>query len=104
MRVKDLKWILSKLPDDMAIVIPVIDEYDANRIYGFRKVRTAGVLISEGEEDREVLCLNAAADGHDIADQVYFSGRDVGVEKILFGTSKYNEKARQMRNKLLKEY
>lgn len=91
MRVKDLKWILSKLPDDMAIVIPVIDEDDTNRIYGFRKVRTAGVLISEGEEDREVLCLNAADNGHDIADQVYFSGRDVGVEKILFGKSKFDK-------------
>lgn len=104
MRVKDLKRVLNTLPDNMLVIMPVIDEDDANHIYGFRKIRTAGVLISEGEEDREVLCLNAAADGQDIADQVHFSGRDVGVEKILFGTSKYNEKARQMWNKLLKEY
>lgn len=92
MRVKDLKNILEQLPDDMAVIIPVIDEEDANRIYGFRHVRTAGVLISEGEQDQEVLCLNAAADRQDIADQVYFSGRDVGVKEILFGVSKYDEK------------
>ena len=90
MRVKDLKHILEQLPDDMAVIIPVIDEEDANHIYGFRYVRTAGVLISEGEQDREVLCINAAADGQDIADQVYFSGRDVGIKEILFGVSKYD--------------
>ena len=90
MRVKDLKHILEQLPDDMAVIIPVIDEEDANHIYGFRHVRTAGVLISEGEQDREVLCLNAAADCYDIADQVYFSGRGVGVKEILFGVSKYD--------------
>ena len=89
MRVKDIKHILEQLPDDMAVIIPVIDEEDANHIYGFRRVRTAGVLISEAEQDREVLCLNAAADGQDIADQVYFSGRDVGVKEVLFGTSKF---------------
>ena len=84
MRVKDLKHILEQLPDDMAVIIPVIDEEDANHIYGFRHVRTAGILISEGEQDREVLCLNAAADGQDIADQVHLSGRDVGVKEILY--------------------
>ena len=92
MRVKNLKHILEQLPDDMAVTIPVIDEEDANHIYGFRHVRTAGVLISEGEHDREVLCLNAAADMQDIADQVHFSGRDVGVKSILFGMSKYDKK------------
>ena len=91
MRVKDLKRILEQLPDDMAVIIPVIDEEDANHIYGFRHVRTAGVLISEGEQDREVLCLNAAADCYDIADQVYFSGRDVGVKNVLFGTSRFEK-------------
>ena len=94
MRVKELKHILKQLPDDMAVIIPVIDEEDANHIYGFRHVRTAGILISEGEQDQEVLCLNAAADGQDIADQVYFSGKssDVGVKEVLFGVSKYDEK------------
>ena len=90
MRVKDLKHILEQLPDDMTVIIPVIDEEDANHIYGFRHVRTAGVLISEGEQDREAFCLNAAADGQDIADQVYFSGRDVGVKEIRFGVSMYD--------------
>ena len=85
MRVKDLKHILEQLPDDMAVIIPVIDEEDANHIYGFRHVRTAGVLVSEGERDREVLCLNASADMMDIADQVHLSGRDVGVKSVLFG-------------------
>lgn len=97
MRVKDLKHILEQLPDDMAVIIPVIDEEDANHIYGFRYARTAGVLISEGERDREVLCLNAAADMKDIADQVHLSGRDVGVKEILFGCRAGNE----MLNKLL---
>ena len=91
-RIKDLKHIIEQLPDDMAVIIPVIDEEDANHIYGFRHVRTAGVLISEREKDQEVLCLNAAADEHDIADQVYFSGRDVGVKEVLFGYSKYDRK------------
>ena len=90
MRVKDLKDILNQLPDDMPVIIPVIDEDDANHIYGFRYVRTAGILTSQGEKDYRVLCLNAA-DKKDIADQVYLSGKDVGVEKVLYGTSKYEE-------------
>ena len=97
MQVKDLKHILEQLPDDMAVIIPVIDEEDANHIYDFRHVRTAGVLVSEGEQDREILCLNAAADRQDIADQVHLSGRDVGVKEILFGCRAGNE----MLNKLL---
>lgn len=60
------------------------------RIFGFRFVRTAGLLSSEGEEYRTVLCLNAAKD-EDIADQVHFSGKDVSVDKILFGQSKYDK-------------
>ena len=90
MCVKDLKKILKELPDDMPIIIPVIDENDANHIYGFRHVRTAGVLESYGEDN--ACCLNAAADGQDIADQVHFSGRDVSVKSILFGVSKYDRK------------
>lgn len=90
MRVKDLKKILNELPDDMPIIIPVIDKNDANHIYGFRHVRTAGVLTSYGEED--ACCLNAAADRQDIADQVHFCGLDVGVKNILFGVSKFDKK------------
>lgn len=37
------------------------------------------------------------ADRQDIADQVYFSGKDVGVKEILFGCRAGNE----MLNKLL---
>lgn len=92
MLVKYLKKILNDLPNDMPIIIPVIDEDNANHIYGFRYVRTAGELACYSEQDREVLCLNAAADGQDIADQVYFSGQDVSVNKILFGVSKYEKK------------
>lgn len=92
MRIKDLKNIINTLPDDMIIVMPVIDEEDVNHIYGFRKIRTAGILVCTGEEDSEALCLNAAAGSLDIADQVHFSGRDVGVKEILFGgVSKYDE-------------
>ena len=95
MKVKDLKRILNQIPDDMVIVVPVIDEYDANKIFGFRYMRTAGVLICEGEKDREVLCLSAAADDQDIADQVHFSGKsnDIGVKEVLFGHSKFERGA-----------
>lgn len=90
MLVKNLKDILDQLPDDMPVIIPVIDEDDCNRIFGFRYIRTAGILTSQGEKDDRVFCLNAA-DKENIADQVYFSGKDVGVEKVLYGTSKYEE-------------
>lgn len=102
MQVKDLKVILSKLPDDMPIIVPVIDEDDANHIYGFRYVRTAGELTCESEQDREVLCLNAAADGQDIADQIHFSGKDVSVKNVLFGVSKF-ENLSEAAKKVYKE-
>lgn len=63
MRVKDLKNIINQLPDDMLVVMPVIDENNANHIYGFRRVRTAGVLTCNGEEDRNALCLNSSESG-----------------------------------------
>ena len=91
MRIKDLKRIIDKLPDDMLVVIPVIDEDNANRIYGFRKVRTAGILTCDAEEDTEALCFNAATNDYDIADQVHFSGRDVDTVKVLFGESKFRK-------------
>ena len=91
MRVGELKEILKNLPDDMLIVIPVVDEDNVNSIYGFRKVRTAGILTCEYEceDEREVFCLNGTMDGMDLADQVYFSGRDVDVTKVLYGESTY---------------
>ena len=84
MQVKDLKKILNSLPDEMIVVVPVIDENDVNKIYGFRKVRTAGILGCEFEERNTALCLNGATDGQDIADQVHFSGCDVNVLDILY--------------------
>ncbi len=92
LRVKDLKAILEGLPDDMLVIIPVVDEDNVNRMCGFRKVRTAGILEDEDEDenDQRVLCLNGAKDGADIADQVHFSGRDVSVTAVLYGYSKYD--------------
>ena len=67
MTVKDLKEIVNKLPDDMEVIIPVIDEYNADDIQAFRLVRTAGVLEADGE--RPALCLNSSSGGN-ISDQV----------------------------------
>lgn len=77
----------------MPVVIPVIDEDDVNHIYGFHYVRTAGELTCEYDREPKVLCLNAAADGQDIADQIYFSGKgeNIGIKKIFFGMSKCNK-------------
>lgn len=84
MRVKDLKNIINQLPDDMLVVMPVIDENNANHIYGFRRVRTAGVLTCNGEEDRNALCLNSSESGQDIVDQVGLSGKDVDAIKLFY--------------------
>ena len=92
LRVKDLKTILEKLPDDMLVIIPVMDADDVNNIDGFRRVRTVGILVDEYEDvcDRKVLCLNGAANGADIADQIRYSGRGVSVETVLYAYSKYD--------------
>lgn len=66
-----------------------MDEDNVNHIFGFRKVRTAGILGCESEQEKEVFCLNGAMEDQDIADQVYFSGRDVDVVEVLYGDSKY---------------
>lgn len=95
MQVKDLKKILNSLPDEMIVVVPVIDENDVNKIYGFRKVRTAGILGCEFEEHSTALCLNGATDGQDIADQVHFSECDVNVLDILYGCSSYEEETKK---------
>lgn len=91
MHVKDLRNILNKLPDELLVIIPVVDEDDVNHIIGFRKVRTAGILLCGGEEEPEAICLNGAMDGQDIADQIHFSGKssDISVKDILFGDSKF---------------
>lgn len=92
LRVKDLKTILEGLPDDMLVVIPVVDEDYVNKLHGFRRVRTVGIIEDEYEEerDRKVLCVNGACDGADIADQVNYSGRDVSVTTVLYAYSKYD--------------
>ena len=84
MKVKDLKNILNGLPDDMPIIIPVIDEDDTNHIYGFCRVRTAGILECDYEKDRKVLYLGSSVDKMDIANQISRSGRDVSVNEILY--------------------
>lgn len=93
MRVKDLKAILEGLPDDMLVIIPVVDEEDVNHIFGFRKVRTAGILEDEDEAEgeRKVLCINGACDDLDISHQVHISGRDVSVTEVLYGQSVRDE-------------
>ena len=90
MTIAELKRLISDLPDNMPVIIPVIDEDDCNRIFVFCFVRTAGIHSCDGEEYRTGLCLNAAND-QDIADQVYFSGKDCSVEKVLFGQSTYDQ-------------
>lgn len=90
-----LKEILNNLPDDLPIIMPVISEENANDIYGFRYIRTAGVLCDQGEKDDHVLCLNAAADGYDLVDQIHFSGKGVSVESVLFGKSKFDSKSEE---------
>lgn len=93
MTIADLKGLISDLPDNTPVIIPVIDKDNCNHIFGFRFVRTAGILSCDGEEYRTVLCLNAAND-QDIADQVSFSKKsvNVNVEKVLFGNSKYDQR------------
>ena len=82
MTISDLKRIINDLPDDMPVIIPVISEDNCDQIFGFRFVRTAGILYCEFEEDERVLCLNAANECN-IADQVRH--RDVACECVLFG-------------------
>lgn len=82
MTIKDLKNIIEGLPDNMPVIIPVIDYDDANSISGFRHVRTAGILSTDGYDD--ALCLNAAADGVDIKSQVGMYDSDISCDKVLF--------------------
>lgn len=92
LRVRDLRTILADLPDDMLVIIPVVDETDVNKIECFRKVRTVGILECQQERpgDRQALCLNGAANGADIADQIHFSNVDVSAKTVLYGYSKYD--------------
>lgn len=60
--VKQLKDIINDLPDDMQIVTPVIDAERPDIIYGFRFVRTIGILKEEHENPDTVLCINTTND------------------------------------------
>lgn len=85
-----LKSIIANLPDNMPVIIPVTDERNCNLILGFRFARTAGILSCEYENPKEVFCINTS-DDQDIAEQVYFSGKDAIVNQILFGKSEYEK-------------
>lgn len=82
MAIKDLKNIINDLPDDMPVIIPVISEDDCDHVFGYRYIRTAGILSCAFEEDKRVLCLNGANEC-DIADQV--RNKNVTCECVLFG-------------------
>lgn len=86
MTIEDLKDRIKDLPDDMPVIIPVITEDDANHIIAFRRVRTAGILKCEYEDDKTVLCLNAASYGLDISSQIKQSHCDPSIEceRVLF--------------------
>lgn len=74
MRVKDLRAILSRIDDeDMEVAIPVLDTSDDKLIYGFRHVRTAGILANK-YEIKDVLCLSAPGDGLDMDSQLAYNG------------------------------
>lgn len=74
--VKQLKDIINNLPDNMPIVIPVIDTDHSDIIHGFRFVRTIGVLKDEHENPDTVLCINTATDNQNISDQIRMSYKD----------------------------
>lgn len=87
MTVKKLKEILETLPDDMPVIIPVINPDDLNGIDGFRYVKTAGVLCCEFEVDKRVVCLNTSDCGLDISGQLehnkYRADTSIICEKVL---------------------
>ena len=84
--VKYLKEVLNECPDDMLVVMPVIEEEDNNHIIAFRFIRTAGILRDDyaSEDEKRVLCINTSAYGADIYSQVEKSGREVTCEKVLY--------------------
>lgn len=81
--VKDLRECLEGLPDDMDVIIPIIDEEDANHIYAYRHVRTIGIL-EDPYEPKPALCINAAAGGLDLSSQVGNHERSTKCTKVLF--------------------
>lgn len=84
MTIKDLKKVIENIPEYYPVIIPVIDEDDSNSILAFRYIRTAGILTDNSQEDDAVLCLNTSTDDADISTQIEQSGKEVGVEKVLY--------------------
>ena len=84
MTVKDLKEILNECPDDMLVIIPVIDIDDSNDIQAFRYVTTVGILYDDymPKIEQRVICLNSSEDGAVIVNQI--RSRDVVCERVLY--------------------
>lgn len=84
MTVKDLKAALKGLPDDMDVIVTTHDPHDANYIFGFKHIRTAGILSNEYEPEH-ALCLAPTEHGIDICTLLRDNGRgDTKCEKVLF--------------------
>lgn len=82
--VRDLKDMLDGLPDDMEVIVPITNEHDPNNLFGFNRIRTAGILKSPMEPDM-ALCLAPSLGGLDIFSLVNNSKNVVAkVEKMLF--------------------
>lgn len=84
MNVGQLKAILKDLPDDMLVVIPnrSYKEIHYHITNGCNIVTTAGILVSDEEENGRVLCLNKSESGQDIMSQI--KDPFITCEKILF--------------------
>lgn len=84
MNIGQLKAILKDLPDDMLVVIPN-KSYEENHYHitnGCNIVTTAGILVSDEEENGRALCLNTSEGGQDIMSQI--KDPFITCEKIVF--------------------
>lgn len=85
MTIKNLKECIEDLPDDMLVIMPIVEKNDSNVIFSFRIARTAGILSSE-YESKPAFCLNSSRDGLDIETQLEANKYRLSVEcdKLLF--------------------
>lgn len=81
--VRDLRDCLEGLPDDMDVIVPVHDEDDANVIFGYRHVRTIGVLRSPRNPE-PAFCLASSANGADMYSLMELNAGDIECEKQMF--------------------
>ena len=82
--VRDLKNMLDGLPDDMEVIVPITNEHNPNHVFGFNRIRTAGILKSPAEQDM-ALCLAPSLGGLDIYSLVNNSKYVIAkVEEMLF--------------------